>query len=125
MSVFHTGPLAGSEASWSLADIGWSTARAAEAASIDPEGVPGRVIRADRGRSLVAIEHRVLSVATDLAPAAPAVGDWVTLYPHAGEGRITAILRRETRFSRATALSADSAGSVEEQLMATTSTSRW
>lgn len=124
MSVFHSSdserdPRAGSEDSWSLADLGWSTTRAAEAASVDPEGIPGRVIRSDRGRSLVAIEHHVLSVAADAAPAAPAVGDWVTLDPHASEGRITAILRRETRFSRATALSADSNGSVEEQLLAT------
>jgi CheY-like chemotaxis protein len=61
----------------------------------------------------VAIEHHVLSVATNAAPAAPAVGDWVTLDPHASEGHITAIL------SRAIALSADSAGSIEEQLLAT------
>ena len=118
MSVFHTDPPADSQDSWSLADLGWSAARAAEAASVDPEGIPGRVIRADRGRSVVAIDRHVLSVAADLAPAAPAVGDWVTLDPHASEGRIIAILRRETRFSRATALSADSKGPVEEQLLA-------
>lgn len=118
MSVFSSGPETGSEGGWSLADLGWSSARAEEAASVDPAGVPGRVIRADRGQSQIAIDGYVLSVETSSAPAQPAVGDWVTLDPGVGSGRISSILRRATRFSRATALSSDSTGSVEEQVLA-------
>lgn len=118
MSDFSSGPTTGSEDGWSLADLGWSAARAAEATSTDPEGVPGRVIRADRGRSQVAIDGYVVSIETSSAPAQPAVGDWVMLDPSVSSGRITSILRRDTEFSRATALSSDSASSVEEQVLA-------
>jgi ribosome biogenesis GTPase len=118
VSVFSSSPERGSEDGWSLADLGWSAARAAEAASVDPGGVPGRVIRADRGRSQVAIDGYVLSIETNSAPAQPAVGDWVTLDPTIGSGRISSILRRATRFSRATALSSDSTSTVDEQILA-------
>jgi len=118
VSVFNANPLAGSD-SWSLADLGWSAIRATEAASVDPEGVPGRVIRADRGRSLIAIDEHIVSVETAAAPVQPAVGDWVTLDPTSSRGRISSILRRHTQFSRATALSADNSSSIAEQLLAT------
>lgn len=118
MSDFRSGPEAGSKSGWLLADLGWSATRAEEAASVDPGGVPGRVIRADRGRSQIAIDGHVLSVETGSAPRQPAVGDWVLLDPRVAEGRISSILSRATRFSRATALSSDSSDSVEEQILA-------
>ena len=117
-SLPSSGSRSRAEDGWSLAELGWSAARAAEAAAADPGGVPGRVVRADRGRSLVAIDGYVLLVDTASAPAQPAVGDWVTLDPAVAIGRISSILRRETRFSRATALTADSATDVAEQVLA-------
>ena len=103
---------------WSLADLGWSERRAAEAAAARPGDPPGRVVRADRGQCLVAIEGQVLPIPTVSAPGAPAVGDWVTVERQVDAPRISAILRRDTRFTRATALSADSSSTVEEQVLA-------
>jgi ribosome biogenesis GTPase / thiamine phosphate phosphatase len=105
---------------WPLADLGWTDARAAEAATLAPEDTPGRVIRTDRGRCLVAIELALLTVPVHSAPYAPAVGDWVTVDHRSSEPRITAILERTTTFARGAAAERGHDGSlVDHQILAT------
>ena len=105
---------------WPLADLGWNGIRAAEAATLAPEDSPGRVVRTDRGRCLVAIELDLLTVPVRTAPYAPAVGDWVTVDHCSSEPRITAILTRKTTFARGIATERGRDGSlVDRQILAT------
>jgi len=103
---------------WPLTALGWSDARAAEAATLAPDDTPGRVVRTDRGRCLVAVDRDLLAVPTVTAPHSPAVGDWVTVHRRADELRISAILERRSTFARGTAEAGDEHRAFEAQILA-------
>ena len=103
---------------WPLAALGWSDERAIEAAALAPDDTPGRVVRTDRGRCLVAVDRELLAVPTATAPHAPAVGDWVTVRKRADELRISAILERHSTFARGTAEAGNEHRAFDSQTLA-------
>ncbi len=94
-----------------LVRLGWNDAIAALYKKFDgPDRLPGRVLRVDRGSSLVAIRRgttRVPMTRDEPPPGAesgtPTTGDWVVIRPDPDEGEVietilprrTAILRRD------------------------------
>ncbi|XAS69734.1 ribosome small subunit-dependent GTPase A [Micrococcaceae bacterium Sec5.7] len=74
---------------------------------------PGRVVRVDRSRLLVAAADEVLHLSYPLAADVPATGDWVWLGPNrAGDREIVGVLPRQSKLSRKRAFGASSEAQV-------------
>lgn len=82
-----------------LATLGWDDDRAAELEGIDaPGGVPGRVVRQDRGWVQVATAEGVVSARTRAdRVGTPVAGDWVVLV----DDEVAAVLERRSALRRA------------------------
>ncbi len=85
-----------------LADIGWTGARADWAATA--EGTPGRIARANRGFSLVFTDGAAVLAASGSVRAdtgiAPATGDWTTIVDVDGVPTLGEIGERTTTLAR-------------------------
>lgn len=74
---------------------------------------PGRVVRVDRNRVLVAVAEEILHLPYPVDAEVPATGDWVWLGPNrAGERSVVGVLPRQSELSRKRAFEASSAGQV-------------
>lgn len=79
-----------------LDELGWDPDRAEEAAG--HPGIPGRVIRQDRGWVQVATADEVVSAKTRAdRVGTPVVGDWVTVV----DGEVAVVLERRSALRRA------------------------
>ncbi len=83
-----------------LAELGWDSGWDALVAGYrdGPGSLPGRIIRADRGRAMVATVGGTVRAAL-LHPDAT-TGDWVLLDPDAADGTVRAVLPRRTALIR-------------------------
>ncbi|MFJ5954840.1 ribosome small subunit-dependent GTPase A [Paenarthrobacter sp. NPDC092416] len=88
--------------------------RSHRAADIDHHHSPGRVVRVDRNRVLVAAQNGMLHLPYPMQGELPATGDWVWLgHNSAGESAVVEVLPRYSALSRKRAFEASS----EEQVL--------
>jgi ribosome biogenesis GTPase len=89
--------------SFTLAQLGWDAARAAEFAPLAASCVAGRVSRVDRGAVDVLTTDNPLRLTTTAADDALAVGDWLALAVDDRRWYVDTVLSRRTTLRRATA----------------------
>jgi ribosome biogenesis GTPase / thiamine phosphate phosphatase len=108
-------PTAGTEKLRGPVQFGFTESAAARFRAHPADGgqTPGRVVRVDRNRLLVATADGQMSVPYPSAGPVPATGDWVWLGPvHAGGPGVAAVLPRTSELSRKRAFEASSEAQV-------------